>query len=208
MNHVLPPLPYAKDALLPVLSAETLELHHDRHHAAYVSKLNSLIPGTEFESLALQDIVQKAPRGKPIFNNAAQAWNHDFLWKSLAPAPLPGTETEPGGDIGERLARDFGSFLAFRSAFESVAKEFFGSGWAWLTLDPRAGKLAIEATGNGENPLVTTRNIPLLACDLWEHAYYVDYRNERAKYLSSLWRITNWAFAEMNFREIEKRSAA
>ena len=186
MEHKLPELPYAKDALAPHISPETLEYHYGKHHAAYVANLNKLIPGTEFENLSLEDIVKEASGG--IFNNAAQVWNHTFYWNCLAPK----AGGEPSGALAAAIHDAFGSFAQFKEKFTACAVTTFGSGWAWLVLDP-SGKLAIERTGNAGCP-ITSGKKPLLTCDVWEHAYYIDYRNARPKYVESIWDLVNWAF--------------
>ncbi len=186
MEHKLPELPYAKDALAPHISPETLEYHYGKHHAAYVANLNKLIPGTEFENLSLEDIVKEASGG--IFNNAAQVWNHTFYWNCLAPK----AGGEPSGALAAAIHDAFGSFAQFKEKFTACAVTTFGSGWAWLVLDP-SGKLAIESTGNAGCP-ITSGKKPLLTCDVWEHAYYIDYRNARPKYVESIWDLVNWAF--------------
>jgi Fe-Mn family superoxide dismutase len=185
----LPALPFAKDALAPLISAETLEYHYGKHHQAYVNNLNQLIPGTPYENQALEDIVRSAD-GK-VFNNAAQVWNHSFYWNCLSPVA-----TAPGGELLRRLQRDFGSFEQFQKAFTDAAVGLFGSGWAWLVATP-AGKLDLRATGNAATPL-TTPDKPLVTCDVWEHAYYIDYRNARPKYVEAFWKLVNWDFAARN----------
>jgi len=191
MVHELPALPYAKNALEPHISAETLEYHYGKHHQAYVTNLNNLIPGTEFENMSLEDIVKKSSGG--IFNNAAQIWNHTFYWKSLSP--------NGGGAPTEALAaaidKTFGSFEKFKEQFTQCAVTTFGSGWAWLVKNGD-GSLAIVSTGNAGCPL-TAGQTPLLTCDVWEHAYYIDYRNLRAKYVEAFWNLVNWGFAAKNF---------
>jgi Fe-Mn family superoxide dismutase len=191
MEHKLPELPYSKDALAPHISAETLEYHHGKHHAAYVANLNKLIPGTEFESLSLEDIVKKASGG--IFNNAAQIWNHTFYWNCLAPK----AGGEPSGALATAINAAFGSFAQFKEKFSSTAVATFGSGWAWLVRDS-AGKLAIESTSNAGCP-ITAGKKPLLTCDVWEHAYYIDYRNLRPKYVETFWNLVNWPFVAQQF---------
>jgi Fe-Mn family superoxide dismutase len=188
MEHKLPDLPFAKDALAPVISAETLEYHHGKHHATYVANLNKLIPGTEFENLSLEDIVRKASGG--IFNNAAQVWNHTFYWNCLAPK----AGGEPGGALAGAIRSQFGSFAAFKEQFSNTAVTHFGSGWAWLVRTPD-GKLAIEGTSNAQTPLRDGKT-PLLTCDVWEHAYYIDFRNARAKYVEAFWNLVNWRWVE------------
>ncbi|MHB8080059.1 MAG: superoxide dismutase [Candidatus Krumholzibacteriia bacterium] len=184
MTHQLPPLPYDLGALAPHISAETLEFHHGKHHAAYVTNLNGLLPGTEFADLPLEEIVRRA--SGPIFNNAAQAWNHTFYWHSLAPRG----GGEPRGPLADALAKSFGSFAAFREQFTKTAVGTFGSGWAWLVRTPTGG-LELASTSNAATPL-TTANRPLLTCDVWEHAYYIDYRNARAKYVEAFWNLVDW----------------
>jgi len=186
----LPPLPFAKDALAPHISAETLEYHYGKHHQAYVNNLNQFIPGTQFENLSLEDIVRSAD-GK-IFNNAAQVWNHTFYWNSLSPK----SAGKPAGALLQRIEKNFGSFDAFQKQFTETAVGLFGSGWAWLVQTPD-GALALRATSNAATPL-TTKDKPLLTCDVWEHAYYVDYRNARPKYVEAFWKLANWDFAASN----------
>ncbi|MFM8333773.1 MAG: superoxide dismutase [Candidatus Methylumidiphilus sp.] len=191
MAFELPPLPYAYDALAPFMSEETLKLHHDKHHQTYVTNLNNLIPGTEFESLPLEEIVKKSSGG--IFNNAAQIWNHTFYWNSLSPTG----GGEPTGALAEAIIAKFGSFENFKVEFTKTAVTTFGSGWAWLVKDADGG-LALVSTSNAATPL-TTGQTPLLTCDVWEHAYYIDYRNLRPKYLEAFWSLVNWEFAAANF---------
>src|SRR5665811_292760 len=186
----LPPLPFAKDALSPHISAETLEYHYGKHHQAYVNNLNQLIPGTKYENLPLADIVRSS-EGK-IFNNAAQVCNHTFYWNCLSPQG----GGSPEGLLLEALERDFGSYEAFREAFVKAATTLFGSGWTWLVLNGE--KLEITQTANADLPLRHGR-IPLFTVDVWEHAYYVDYRNERPRYVNSLLEeLANWRFVEEN----------
>jgi len=190
MEHKLPDLPFAREALQPHISAETLEYHHGKHHKAYVDNLNKLIPNTEFENMSLEGIIRKASGG--IFNNAAQVWNHTFYWNCLAPK----AGGEPSGNLAKSIARDFGSFTQFREKFSSAAVTLFGSGWAWLVKNSD-GTLSIEAASNAGNPLKDGKK-PLLTCDVWEHAYYIDYRNARAKYVEAFWSLVNWKFVEAN----------
>ncbi|MFO1417556.1 MAG: superoxide dismutase [Methylotetracoccus sp.] len=192
MSFELPALPYPINALEPHISAETLEFHHGKHHQTYVTNLNNLVPGTSFEGLSLEQIVTTAPAG-PIFNNAAQVWNHTFYWNSLTPKPSDG----PSGELKAAIERDFGSVDAFREEFTKVAIGTFGSGWAWLVKNTD-GKLAIVSTSNAACPL-TSGQVPLLTCDVWEHAYYIDFRNQRPKYVEAYWKIVNWDFAAKNF---------
>jgi Fe-Mn family superoxide dismutase len=191
-EHTLPPLPYALDALEPHMSAETLEFHHGKHHKTYVTKLNELIKGTQWEGLALEEIVRTSEGA--IFNNAAQAWNHAFFWQCLS----PDGGGKAKGDLAKAIDASFGSSDAFQDKFASAAAAQFGSGWAWLVADA-AGGLRIETTANAGTP-IAGGGIPLLTCDVWEHAYYIDYRNERPKFLQAFWKIVNWPFAEANLR--------
>ena len=191
MTHELPPLPYAKDALAPHISSETLDFHHDKHHATYVSKLNDQIEGTEFADASLEDIVMKSSGG--IFNNAAQVWNHTFYWNCLSPTG----GGAPSGELAEAIDAAFGSLDAFKEKFADAAAGQFGSGWAWLVRDAEGG-LFITSTGNAENPL-TAGATPLLTCDVWEHAYYIDYRNQRPAYVEAFWNIVNWDFVAERF---------
>ena len=186
-EHKLPDLPFAPDALAPYISKETIDYHYGKHHAAYVANLNKLIPGTEFEEMSLDDIVKKAKPG-PIFNNAAQVWNHTFYWNCLSPRG-----GEPAGELAKAIEKAFGSVAKLQAEFTDAGTKLFGSGWVWLVRKPD-GALAIEGTSNAGNPL-TSGNVPLLVCDVWEHAYYIDYRNARPKYLEAFWKITNWNFA-------------
>jgi len=191
MQHVLPDLNYAKNALEPHISAETLEFHYGKHHQTYVTNLNNLIVGTEFETLSLEEIIKKSSGG--IFNNAAQVWNHTFYWNGLK----PNGGGEPSGALADAINRDFGSFATFKEKFTQTAITTFGSGWAWLVKKPD-GTLALESTSNAATPL-TGENKPLLTCDVWEHAYYVDYRNMRPKYVEAFWNLVNWDFVSNNF---------
>ena len=191
MQHTLPELPYAMDALAPHISQETLEYHYGKHHATYVTNLNNLIKGTEFENASLEDIVKKSTGG--VFNNAAQIWNHTFYWNSLSPN---GGGT-PAGMLAEAINAKFGSFDAFKDAFTKSAVGNFGSSWTWL-VKKSDGSVDIVNTSNAATPL-TTHDKPLLTCDLWEHAYYIDYRNARPKYMETFWNLVNWSFASANF---------
>jgi superoxide dismutase, Fe-Mn family len=193
MSYALPPLPYAPTALAPHLSAETLDFHYSKHHQTYVTNLNNLVPGTEYEGLSLEDIVRKAPAGG-IFNNAAQVWNHTFYWKSLS----PNGGGAPTGALAQAIDKTFGSFDKFKEEFTKCAITTFGSGWAWLVKNPD-GSLALVSTSNAGCPL-TSNQQPLLTCDVWEHAYYIDYRNARPKYLEAFWQLVNWQFADENFQ--------
>lgn len=190
MTHQLPDLPYPIDALEPHISRETLSLHHGKHHATYVSKLNGLIEGTEWADAPLLDIASKASGG--IFNNGAQAWNHAFYWHCLSKSG----GGNPDGELATAIERDFGSVDKFRQGFSDALTTLFGSGWVWLVRDPD-GRLYIEATSNADNPL-TKEHQPILTCDMWEHAYYVDYRNEKKRYVDAYWELVNWEFAAKN----------
>ena len=190
MQHQLPPLPYALDALQPHISKETLEFHYGKHHAAYVTNLNNLIKGTEFEASSLEDIIRKS--SGEIFNNAAQVWNHTFYWDSLS----PNAGGQPAGGLFNAIGKEWGSFEAFKEAFTKSAVDNFGSGWTWLVRKPD-GSLDILNTSNAVTPL-TGSDKPLLTCDVWEHAYYIDYRNRRPDYLGAFWNLVNWKFASRN----------
>ncbi len=190
MEHKLPELPYAKDALEPIISKETIDYHYGKHHQAYVNNLNKLIVGTEFEDMPLEEIVKKAGGG--IFNNAAQVQNHTFYWNCLA----PNAGGKPGGKLAEAIDEAFGSFEEFKEKFSAVAAGTFGSGWAWLVKDAD-GKLEIVSTGNAGTPAAEGKT-PLLTCDVWEHAYYVDYRNARPAYIEKFWDLVNWDFVAGN----------
>lgn len=191
MQHQLPALPYALDALQPHISRETLEFHYGKHHQAYVTNLNNLIKGTEFENLALEAVIRKSSGG--IFNNAAQIWNHTFYWNSLS----PDGGGPPKGELAEAINAKFGTFDAFKEAFSKSAVGNFGSGWTWL-VKKGDGSVDIVNTGNAATPL-TGSDKPLLTCDVWEHAYYVDYRNRRPDYVAAFWNLVNWKFAAKNF---------
>jgi Fe-Mn family superoxide dismutase len=183
----LPALPYARDALAPHISAETIDYHYGKHHQAYVTNLNNLIKGTEFEAMDLVSIVRKAQGG--MFNNAAQIWNHTFYWNSLSPKG----GGEPSGKLGDAIKKAFGGFAQFKDDFSKLAAGTFGSGWAWL-VQRADGSLGIVSTSNAATPITGTDR-PLLTCDVWEHAYYIDYRNARPKYIEAFWNLVNWDFA-------------
>ena len=182
----LPPLPWARDALAPHISAETIDYHYGKHHQAYVTNLNTQIAGTEFEDLPLEEIIRKSSGG--IFNNAAQVWNHTFYWNCLA----PDGGGEPGGRLADAINRAFGGFAQFKDEFSKTCVTTFGSGWGWLVQRPD-GSLALASTSNAVNPLTGTDR-PLLTCDVWEHAYYIDYRNARPQYVEAFWNLVNWRF--------------
>lgn len=192
MVHEQPPLPYPKNALAPYISEETLEYHYGKHHKAYVDKLNSLIPGTEFENLALEDIIKKAPPGA-VFNNAGQVWNHTFYWNCMA----PNAGGEPTGKLADAINKTFGSFKDFKEKFSTAGVGNFGSGWTWLVKSADGG-IEIVNTSNAGTPM-TSGQTALLTADVWEHAYYIDYRNARAKYLDEFWNVVNWDFVSQQF---------
>lgn len=190
MEHTLPPLPYAMDALQPHISKETFEYHYGKHHQAYVTSLNKLIKGTEFESAALEDIIRKSSGG--IYNNAAQVWNHTFFWSCMKPKG----GTAPTGALAGAIDKKWGSHDEFKKAFATSAVGNFGSGWTWLVQRPD-GSLGIVNTSNAATP-ITGSDKPLFTTDVWEHAYYIDYRNARPKYLEAFWNLVNWDFAAKN----------
>jgi superoxide dismutase, Fe-Mn family len=193
MEHMLPALPYAKDALAPHISAETLEYHHGKHHQAYVTNLNNLIKGTEYENLDLEAIVKKAPAGG-IYNNAAQIWNHSFFWNCMK----PNGGGEASGPLAAAIKAKWGSFEDFKKAFQASAVGNFGSGWTWL-VKKADGSVDIVNMGAAGTPL-TTGDTPLLTIDVWEHAYYIDYRNRRPDFVAAfLANLANWDFAAQNF---------
>jgi len=185
MEHKLPPLPFALDALQPLISRETLEFHYAKHHQTYVTNLNKLIKGTEFEVLSLEQIVKKASGG--IFNNAAQVWNHTFYWNCLAPK-----SGAPAGALRAAIDMRWGSFATFKEAFSTSAVDNFGSGWTWL-VEKADGTIDIVNTSNAATPLAGPDR-PLMNCDVWEHAYYIDYRNARPNYVEAFWNLVNWDF--------------
>ena len=190
MTITLPELPYAKDALTPHISEETLEFHYGKHHATYVTKLNAAIEGTDFAGKDLEAIVKSSDGG--VFNNAAQIWNHTFYWNSLS----PNGGSEPTGAVKDGIDAAFGSFDAFKEQFTASAVGNFGSGWTWLVKNSD-GSLAIVNTDDAETPL-TTDATPILTLDVWEHAYYIDYRNVRPDYIAAYWNLVNWDFANAN----------
>ncbi len=192
MAFELPALPYAQDALEPHISAETLEFHYGKHHKTYVDKLNGLVEGTELASKSLEDIVKTSEGG--IFNNAAQIWNHTFYWNCLS----PNGGGAPDGELAEAISAAFGSFEAFKQAFTESAINNFGSSWTWL-VKKADGSLAIVNTSNAATPVTESDQTPLLTCDVWEHAYYIDYRNARPKYMEAFWKLVNWEFVNQNF---------
>jgi superoxide dismutase, Fe-Mn family len=190
MAHTLPALPYDLNALEPHISKETLEFHHGKHHQTYVTNLNNLIKETEFAEMSLEDIVKKSSGG--MFNNAAQVWNHTFYWNCLS----PNGGGEPSGSLADAINSTFGSFDKFKEEFTKTAVTTFGSGWAWLVKNAD-GSLALVSTSNAATPM-TEGQTALLTCDVWEHAYYIDYRNARPKYLDAFWNLVNWDFVAQN----------
>jgi len=190
MSFELPALPYAIDALAPHISKETLEFHHGKHHATYVTKLNAAIPGTEFEGKSLEDIIKTA--SGPVFNNAAQIWNHTFYWNCLS----PNGGGEPTGSLAEAINSTFGSFAEFQAKFNDKSVNNFGSSWTWLVKNSD-GSLEIVNTSNAGTPM-TNGQTALLTVDLWEHAYYIDFRNARPTYLQAFWNLVNWEFVAAN----------
>ncbi len=192
MTHTLPPLPYEKNALEPHMSQETLEFHYGKHHQTYVTTLNTLIAGTPFENDSLEAIIKKAPAG-PIFNNAAQIWNHTFFWNSLS----PNGGKAPTGALAHALNAKWGSYEQFKEAWTKASLTLFGAGWVWL-VKQADGALEIVQTSNAATPL-SQGTTALLTLDVWEHAYYIDYRNARAKFVENFWNIVNWDFASDNF---------
>lgn len=190
MEHKLPALPYSNDALLPHITPETLEFHYGKHHQAYVTNLNNLIKGTKHENQSLEEIITSSEGG--IFNNAAQIWNHTFYWNSLA----PNAGGNPTGAVADAITKKWGSFEKFKEDFTKSAATNFGSGWTWLVKN-KSGELEIVNTSNAGCPLTQAQK-PILTVDVWEHAYYIDYRNARPKYLESWWNLVNWKFANAN----------
>ena len=193
MEHKLPKLDYDYGALAPHISEETMSLHHSKHHQTYVDKLNGLIKGTDLENASLDEIVVKAPEG-PIFNNGGQHWNHNQFWQMLA----PNGGGEPQGALMDAINRRFDSFANFKSEFEACAANTFGSGWGWLAQDD-SGELELMSCSNANNPLRHGKNA-LFGVDVWEHAYYVDYRNRRPEYLSNIWNIVNWDYVSSRMK--------
>jgi len=191
MAFTLPELPFAKDALAPHISAETLDYHYGKHHQAYVTNLNGLVQGTALEKHSLEDLIRTQTGG--VYNNAAQVWNHTFYWNCMKPKG----GGEPQGALADAIANTFGGVAAFKEQFGKAAATLFGSGWVWLAWSDER-KLVIEQSSNAGNPLREGR-IPLLTCDVWEHAYYVDYRNARPKYVDAWWHLVNWDFVAKNF---------
>ncbi len=186
-----PPLPYSMDALVPYLSEEQIRFHYGKHHAAYFKNLNALVEGKPEAQMSLRQVVISSTG--PVFNNAAQGWNHTFYWNCMAPKG----GGEPTGELAEAIRRDFGSLEEFKKAFSDAAVKLFGSGWAWLAAD-KDGKLSIMALSNADTPLKYDKE-PVLTIDVWEHAYYIDYRNERARFVEGFWNYVNWPFAAKRY---------
>ncbi len=193
MPHTLPPLPYAMDALQPIISKETLEYHYGKHHQAYVTNLNNLIKDTEFANASLEETIMKSSGG--IFNNAAQVWNHTFYWNCMTPKG----SGKPHGKLADAITKAFGSFEELKKRFSQTAVTTFGSGWGWLVKNAQ-GDLELMSTSNADLPMKHGKKA-LLTCDVWEHAYYIDYRNMRPTYVEKFWDIVNWDFVEKNFAE-------
>ena len=193
MTHQLPKLPYALDALEPHIDARTVEIHYGKHHQTYVTNLNNLVPNTEFADLTLDQIVLKAQG--PIFNNAAQIWNHTFYWEGMQ----PNGGGEPNGDLLKAIEKSFGNYTNFKDQLSKISVSQFGSGWGWL-VKKKDGSLAVVQTGNAATPL-TTGDVPLLTCDVWEHAYYLKYQNRRADYVNSWWNTVNWDAVVARFNQ-------
>ena len=191
MSIKLPDLPYEMDALNPHISKETLEYHYGKHHKAYVDKLNAAIEGGKYEKMSLDDIVRESKGEAKVFNNAAQTWNHTFYWNCLS----PNGGGQPSGAIADAIKNSFGSFDTFKEQFSDKSATLFGSGWAWVVKD--GDKLSIVQTKDADNPM-TDGKTPILTCDVWEHAYYIDYRNARPKYVEAFWNVINWEFMEKN----------
>lgn len=191
MAFELPKLPYEMDALQPYISKETLEYHYGKHHQTYVTNLNKLIEGTDFITKSLEEIIKTSSGG--IFNNAAQVWNHTFYWHCLSPK----SAGKPSGDLATAIDKTFGSFDTFKEKFSDVAAKTFGSGWAWLVKN-QDGSIEIISTSNADTPMTKDKKA-LLTCDVWEHAYYIDYRNARVKYIENFWNLVNWDFVTEQF---------
>ena len=195
MAFELPPLPWPKDALAPTMSAETIDYHYGKHHKTYVDNLNKFVPGTKYENMSLEEIIKASynqPSEKKFFNNSAQVWNHTFFWNCLA----PNAGGNPTGAIAAAIDKAFGSFADFKTKFNEAAIGQFGSGWAWLVKNAD-GSVAIETSSNAETPFAAGKTC-VLTLDVWEHAYYIDYRNARAKFAEEFWKFVNWDFANKN----------
>ena len=192
-EHELPPLPYAKNALEPVISRETLDYHYGKHHAGYVKKLNAALADSEHKNMSIEDIILHLPKGN-IFNNAAQVWNHTFYWNCMS----PDGGGKPRGELAKAIDKSFGSLAKFQKEFAMQAAAQFGSGWAWLVKRAN-GELTIVTTSNADNPM-RQGDTPLLTCDVWEHAYYIDYRHDRPSYLEAFWKLVDWEFVSSNYQ--------
>jgi len=197
MKFELPPLNYAPDALTPHLSTETLGFHHGKHHLAYVNNLNNLLPGSPYEEATLETMIRKADGG--IFNNAAQVWNHTFYFSTFSPSG----QRVPSGTVARAIEAEYGSFDAFREAFSKAATSLFGSGWAWLCMKPD-GRVTITQEQNAGNP-IRSGMVPLMTCDVWEHAYYIDYRNRRPDYINAFWQLLDWKIIGERYAEALKK---
>jgi Fe-Mn family superoxide dismutase len=200
----LPELPYPERALSPYISAETLKFHHGKHHAKYVATTNTMIEGTKYASLSLENLVKKAnaDKNQALFNNAAQSWNHAFYWKCMKPG---GGDIPPAGVLLEKLEGDFGSFDEFKKQFAEAGNTAFGSGWAWLIYNTRKDKLSVEKTIGAGNPMTERNKVPILCMDVWEHAYYLDYQNLRTSYVDSfLDKLVNWEYVEENLKRAKE----
>jgi superoxide dismutase, Fe-Mn family len=192
-QFILPELPYALDGLAPVLSKETLEYHYGKHHAAYINNLNGLIAGTDYENMPIEDIVARADAGA-LFNNSAQSYNHTFYWYGMKPPVAGSSANMPTDQVSQAINEAFGDFDSFKTQFSEIATKHFGSGWAWL-LKSKDGKLEMKGMHDADTP-IKDGDTPLLALDVWEHAYYVDYRNKRPDYISAFWQLVDWSFVE------------
>lgn len=191
-----PPLPFAKDALEPHMSQKTLEFHYGKHHKKYVDTTNELIKGTPLDKKTLEEImIASANKQKKLYNNAAQAWNHEFFWNCLT-----GDTNDPSAELKAEIEKNWESFAEFKTDFTNQAKALFGSGWVWLVKDKK-GQIKIRCLPDAGNPLAENKEVPLLTCDVWEHAYYLDYQNERPKFLDGFWKLVNWEFVEANLNQ-------
>ena len=199
-QHVLPPLPYPLDALAPVISRATMEVHYDKHHRGYVERVNKLVAGTNKASLSLDDVITKSTG--PLAHAAAQAWNHDFFWRSMTPR-----KTQPSAAVASALVHAFGSLEAFEERWKTAAKDLFGSGWVWL-IRSKTGALEIVTTPNAGLLVHETAAVPLMTLDVWEHAYYLDYKNERARYVEGAWGLINWDFVAERLGRVSSGTSA
>ncbi|KAI9140816.1 superoxide dismutase [Paraphysoderma sedebokerense] len=206
MSHKLSALPYSLDALAPLISAETLDYHYNKHHAGYLTKMNAAIDNTPLKDLTLDEIIKKKDTpsvSAGVYNCAAQVWNHTFYWNSMRPA-VDGNAPAADSQINKLITKSFGSFDDFKTKFSSAAGGHFGSGWAWLVQDVGTGALKIVDTHDAGCAINDPSVTPILTCDVWEHAYYIDFRNNRAKYVDSWWKLVNWDFAEKNLMKSMK----